>query len=51
MQILHFQHKRTHMNTLERYYIHKETAHNNQLNDKHTIFPNTIFDTLLDYYP
>ena len=51
MQILHFQHKSTHMNTLERYYIHKETANNNQLNDKHTVFPNTIFDTLLDYYP
>jgi len=51
VQILHFQHKGTHMNTLERYYIHKETANNNQLNDKHTVFPNTIFDILLDYYP
>jgi hypothetical protein len=51
MQILHFQHKSTHMNTLERYHIHRETANNNQLNDKHTVFPNTIFDTLLDRYP
>ena len=39
------------MNTLERYHIHKETVNNSQLNDKHTVFPNMIFDTLLDYYP
>jgi hypothetical protein len=33
MLILHLQGKSTHMNALERFYIHKETLNNNQLND------------------
>jgi hypothetical protein len=48
MQILHLQGKSTHMNTLEIFHIHKETSNNNQLNDKHSFFPNKIFDALLD---
>jgi hypothetical protein len=40
-----------HLNTLERFYIHKEAARNNHLNDDHTITPNKIFDTILKMQP
>ena len=33
---------RQNLNTTERFYIHKEALSNNQLNDKHTIFPKMI---------
>jgi len=32
---------------LGKFYIHKETSVNNQINDKCTIKPNVIFDTLI----
>jgi hypothetical protein len=47
MQVLHHQKKGTHLNTIERFCIHKEHAAGNHLNDDHTIFPNKIFDTLI----
>ena len=48
MQMLQYHKKGSHLNTNERFYIHAEYAGNNHLNDNHTIFPNTIFDTLLE---
>jgi GIY-YIG catalytic domain. len=48
MQILYYQKKSPHLNTIERFYIHKEAATDNQLNDKQTIFPSKIFDTILN---
>jgi len=47
MQILHYQKKSTHLNTMECYYIHAEFAANNHLNDSQNIFPNPIFDAIL----
>jgi len=47
MQVLHYQKKGAHLNTIERFNIHTEHAAGNHLNDEHTIFPNKIFDTLL----
>jgi len=47
MQILHNQKKGTHLNTIERFYIHKEHAAGNCLNDEHSIFPNKIFDAVI----
>jgi hypothetical protein len=35
------------LNNLEKFYIHKETSINNQINDKCTIKPKVIFDTLI----
>jgi hypothetical protein len=46
MQVFH-QRKCAHLNTIERFYIHKEQAAGNQLNDNQTIFPNKIFDSLI----
>jgi len=46
LQVLHYHRKGAHLNTLERFHIHTDTAANNHLNDNHTILPNAIFDTL-----
>jgi hypothetical protein len=48
MQKLQFQKKDLHLNTTERFHIHKEAASNNHLNDEHTITPNRNFDTILN---
>jgi hypothetical protein len=47
-QILHHQKKGPHLNTLERFYTHKEAASGNHLNDNHTIFPKRISDAILE---
>jgi len=46
MQVLRNQHKGSHLNTLEKFYICAELT-NNHLNDEHTITPLRIFDALL----
>jgi hypothetical protein len=46
MQILKRHSKCTHLNTIERFYIYAEYVNNNQLNDKHTVSPNSIFEAL-----
>jgi hypothetical protein len=43
MQILQYQRKSAHLNTVERYYIHVEFV-TNHLNDTQNIFPNPIFE-------
>jgi hypothetical protein len=35
------------LNALEKYYIYKETQKDNQINDKHTIIYNPIFEAIL----
>jgi hypothetical protein len=47
MQVLYRQRKGTYLKRIERFYIHKEHAAGNRLNDDHTIFPNKIFDSLI----
>ena len=47
MQILQYQSKGAHLNTVEKYFICKEFCINNHLNDESNIAPNKIFDSLL----
>jgi len=47
MQIIQLQKKGIHVNTIERFHIHKEAATNNHLNDDYTLSTNRIFDTIL----
>jgi hypothetical protein len=47
MEILQYQRKGAHLNTVERFYIHAEYTANNHLNDSQNIFPSAIFHTLL----
>jgi len=48
MEILQIHGKGTHLNTIEQYYVSAEFTKNNHLNDEHDIFPNKIFDALLE---
>jgi hypothetical protein len=46
METLEFQRKGIHLNTMEKFHIHKELIKNNHLNDPQTMAPNPIFDML-----
>jgi hypothetical protein len=35
------------MDTIEKYYIDKETQMSNEINDRNTVKPNIIFDTIV----
>jgi hypothetical protein len=43
MQILQYQNKGNHLNTIERFYIYTEFTKNNHLNDEYNIFPQQNF--------
>jgi hypothetical protein len=47
MKILYTTTKGRFMDTVEKFYIYKETHKNNQINDKNTVRPNAIFDTIV----
>jgi hypothetical protein len=51
MTVLHLQNKGTHLDTIEKFYIYAEHKKQNHLNDDSTIFPNKIFDALLNQNP
>jgi hypothetical protein len=44
MDLLNLTSKGAMMNTLERLHIYNETNRDNQINDRHTVKPNAIFD-------
>jgi hypothetical protein len=48
MQILRRHKKGPHLNTLIRFHIYAEYVNNNHINDNQTIFPNRLFDVLLN---
>jgi len=47
MDTIHITNKGRMMDTIEKYYIYRETKLNNQINDKLTVEPNIIFETLV----
>jgi hypothetical protein len=47
MDIIHITNKGKMMDTIEKYYIYRETKLNNQIKDKLTVQPNIIFETLV----
>jgi hypothetical protein len=49
MHILHTASKGKLLNTIENFYIHRETIANNQLNEKMTTKSNIIFDIILQH--
>ena len=51
MEILHIEKKGKIMNTLENFYICKETKIENRINDKSTIKQNILFDTVIRRNP
>jgi len=51
MDIIHITNNAKMMDTLERFYIYKETKSNNQINDKLTVKANAIFETVIHKDP
>ena len=51
MDIIHMTRKGKMMDTIEKFYIYQETKLNNQINDKLTVKPNLIFETLVRHDP
>ena len=47
MRVLQFQKKGIHLDTIERFHIHRQAAINNRLNDDHTLSVNRTFDSIL----
>jgi len=47
MQILQYQNKGNHLNTIEKFYIYTEFTKSNHLNNEHNISSNRIFHALL----
>jgi len=48
MEVLQFHKKGIHLNTIEKFYIHKESTNNNYLNEEYTDNTNQIFNTILE---
>jgi hypothetical protein len=46
LRILHYHNKGPHLNTLDKFHIHREAQNQIHLNDEHTIFPNPIFEVI-----
>jgi hypothetical protein len=51
METIHITNKSRMVDTLERYYIFRETKLNNQINDKLTLKRNIIFETIVHEDP
>ena len=47
MEVLYFQKKGALLNTIERFYIHKEVTNNNHLNEDYVETSNQIFNTII----
>ena len=47
MKVLYSTNKGKFMGTMEKFYIYKATRDNNRINDKNTVKPNVIFDTIV----
>jgi len=47
MGILHITKKGRIVDTMERYYIYKETKNGTQINDKNTVKPNRIYEAII----
>ena len=51
MNVIHITNKGKMMDTLERYYIYRGKISNNHINDKLTLKPNAIFETIFHENP
>jgi hypothetical protein len=49
VNVLHITNKGQMMNKIEKCYIYRETKMNNQINDKLTVQPNAIFETIVQH--
>jgi hypothetical protein len=47
MDVVYVGNKGSHLNTMEKFYIYKETTKGNQINDKNTVPTNKLFDVVI----
>jgi hypothetical protein len=51
MEMIHISNNSKMMDTIEKFYIFRETKWNNQINDRLTVKPKTIFETTVHKDP
>jgi len=51
MNVIHFERKGRMLDTLEKFYIYRETKNGNQINDRLTVQSNPIFETIVKHSP
>jgi len=51
MNIIHYERKGKMLDTLEKFYIYRETKNGNQMNDRLTVPSNPIFETIVKHSP
>jgi len=51
MNVIHFERKGKMLDTLEKFYINRETKNGNQINDRLTVQSNPIFETIVRQSP
>jgi len=51
MNIIHYERKGKMLDTLEKFYICRETKNVNQMNDRLTVQSNPIFETIVKHSP
>ena len=49
MDVVYITNKGIHMNTMEKFYICKETKLDTQINDKNRVMQNSLLDVILQY--
>jgi len=49
MNVIHYARNGKMLDTLEKFYIYRETKNGNQINDKLTVQSNPIFETILQH--
>jgi len=47
MNVIHYERKRKMLDTLEKFYIYRETKNGNQINNRLTVQSNPIFETIV----
>jgi len=51
MNIIQYERKGKMLDTLEKFYIYRETKNGNQINDRLTVHSNPIFETIVKHSP
>jgi len=51
MNIIHYERRGKMLDTLEKFYIYRETKNGNQINDRPTVQSNPIFETIMKHSP
>jgi len=51
MNVIHYERKGKMLDTLDKFYIYRETKNGNQINDRLAVQSNPIFETIVKHFP